>query len=153
MLKYIIMPDEKNTPKTQNTTDSKEKQQTNNQTSSQTDSENKEKNTEAEKEKEPTLAEDYESLKNMNLLKNVMIRMQFGRYPNKKINAILERRMDFDESKFQGTNVVRIIITIMAMFFICTAIYIIIWLFANMMNLNDLKETSSLDDEAVDFMD
>ena len=134
MLKYIIMPDEKNNVQKPNPTDSNTNQQPNNQTSSNTDSE----------KKEPTLAEDYESLKNMNLLKNVMIRMQFGRYPNKKINAILERRMNFDESKYQGTNIVRIIITIMAMFFICTALYIIIWLFANMMNLNDLKETSSL---------
>ncbi len=142
MLKYIIMPEENNTSKTPNTTESNNKQTTINQTSQNSDSKKDEKK--PEDEKEPTLAEDYDSLKNMNLLKNVMIRMQFGRYPNKKIDAILKRRMDFDESKYQGTHVVRIIISIMAMFFICTAIYIVIWLIASMMNLNDLKETSSL---------
>ena len=77
MLKYIIMPDEKNNVQKPNPTDSNTDQQPNNQTSSNTDSEKKEIIT--EEEKEPTLAEDYESLKNMNLLKNVMIRMQFGR--------------------------------------------------------------------------
>lgn len=104
----------------------------------------KEEKTTEKQEPKPTLEEDYKDLKEMNLLRNVMIRMQYGKYPNKKINAILERRMNFDESKYQGTKVVRIIISIMADFFICTFIYVAIWLIASTMNLNDLKETSSL---------
>lgn len=99
---------------------------------------------EEKKEPEPTLEEDYEALKNMNLLRNVMVRMQYGRYPNKKINAILERRMNFDESEFQGTHIVRIIISILAMFFICTFVYILIWLLATPFNFIELKETASL---------
>lgn len=97
-----------------------------------------------EQEKEPTLAEDYESLKNMHLLRNVMIRMQFGKYPNKKIDGILKRRMDLDGSQFQGTDIVRIIVSIMTMFFICSGIYLFIWLIASNYGLYDLKETSSL---------
>mgnify|MGYP003430297131 FL=1 len=95
-------------------------------------------------EKEPTLAEDYEALKNMNLLKNTMIRMQYGRYPNKKIESILQRRMDLDASQYQGPQIVRMIITIMAMFFFCTFTYIIIWLLTSQLNLNGIKETASM---------
>ena len=95
-------------------------------------------------EKEPTLAEDYEALKNMNLLKNTMIRMHYGRYPNKKIESILQRRMDLDASQYQGPQIVRMIITIMAMFFFCTFTYIIIWLLTSQLNLNGIKETASM---------
>lgn len=140
-------------PDTNNTTNQQENKNLNNNnkstnsssTSTPSDSkEVKEEKTVEKQEPEPTLEEDYKDLKEMNLLRNVMIRMQYGKYPNKKINAILERRMNFDESKFQGTHVVRIIISIMADFFICTFIYVAIWLIASTMNLNDLKETSSL---------
>ena len=135
------------------TTNHQEKDNTNirdnntvNQNKSTTDTSKEKDNSKPaeQKEPEPTLAEDYENLKQMHLLRNVMIRMQYGRYPNKKIDGILKRRMDLDESKFQGTNIVRIIISIMASFFICSFIYVIIWLIANSMNLNDLKDTSSL---------
>ncbi len=110
------MAEEKNTTNQNTTTntDSKEKQ-TNSDSSKSVEKETQEQ----EPEKEPSLAEDYEALKNMNLLKNIMIRMQLGKYPNKKIEGILKRRMDFDESKYQGPQIVRMIITIMAMFFIC----------------------------------
>ena len=95
-------------------------------------------------EKEPTLAEDYEALKNMNLLKNTMIRMQYGRYPNKKIESILQRRMDLDASQYQGPQIVRMIITIMAMFFFCTFTYVIIWLITSRLNLYGIRETASM---------
>ncbi len=140
-------------PDTNQQTNQQEKNNTNNsnnnkvnQNTSTTDNSTEKKETESaeKKEPEPTLAEDYENLKQMHLLRNVMIRMQYGRYPNKKIDSILKRRMDLDESKYQGTHIVRIIISIMASFFICTIIYIVIWLIASSMNLNDLKETSSL---------
>ena len=73
-----------------------------------------------------------------------MIRMQLGKYPNKKIEGILKRRMDFDESKYQGPQIVRMIITIMATFFICSFLYVVIWLISSSLELNSLKETSSL---------
>ncbi|MBP5468512.1 MAG: hypothetical protein J6Z11_04635 [Candidatus Riflebacteria bacterium] len=140
-------------PNTNNTSNQQENKHINNNnkstnsssTSTPSDSkEVKEEKPAEDKEPEPTLEEDYKDLKEMNLLRNVMVRMQYGKYPNKKINAILQRRMNFDESKYQGTPVVRIIISIMADFFICTFIYVAIWLIASTMNLNDLKETSSL---------
>jgi hypothetical protein len=135
------MAEEKNTTNQNTTTntDSKEKQ-TNSDSSKSVEKETQEQ----EPEKEPSLAEDYEALKNMNLLKNIMIRMQLGKYPNKKIEGILKRRMDFDESKYQGPQIVRMIITIMAMFFICSFLYVVIWLIASNLELNSLKETSSL---------
>lgn len=135
------MAEEKNTTNqnTTTSTDSKEKQ-TNSDSSKSVEKETQEQ----EPEKEPSLAEDYEALKNMNLLKNIMIRMQLGKYPNKKIEGILKRRMDFDESKYQGPQIVRMIITIMAMFFICSFLYVVIWLIASNLELNSLKETSSL---------
>lgn len=97
-----------------------------------------------EQEKIPTLSEDYESLKNMHLLRNVMIRMQFGRYPNKKIDEILKRRMNLDESQFQGTDIIRIILSILFSFLICTILYILIWLFATSMGFLELKQQSSV---------
>lgn len=135
------MAEEKNTTNQNTTTntDSKEKQ-TNSDSSKSVEKETQEQ----EPEKEPSLAEDYEALKNMNLLKNIMIRMQLGKYPNKKIEGILKRRMDFDESKYQGPQIVRMIITIMAMFFICSFLYVVIWLISSSLELNSLKETSSL---------
>lgn len=135
------MAEEKNTTNQNTTTntDSKEKQ-TNSDFSKSVEKETQEQ----EPEKEPSLAEDYEALKNMNLLKNIMIRMQLGKYPNKKIEGILKRRMDFDESKYQGPQIVRMIITIMAMFFICSFLYVVIWLISSSLELNSLKETSSL---------
>ena len=135
------MAEEKNTTNQNTTTntDSKEKQ-TNSDSSKSVEKETQEK----KPKKEPSLAEDYEALKNMNLLKNIMIRMQLGKYPNKKIEGILKRRMDFDESKYQGPQIVRMIITIMAMFFICSFLYVVIWLIASNLELNSLKETSSL---------
>ncbi len=143
------MPDTNNTSNQQENNNLKDNnnstKSTATATSTSVDSESLKKEESVEKEEpEPTLEEDYETLKNMNLLRNVMIRMQYGRYPNKKINAVLQRRMNFDESKFQGTHIVRIIISIMADFFICTFLYIAIWLIASTMNLNDLKETASL---------
>lgn len=97
--------------------------------------------TEAPQEPEhiPTLAEDYNELIKMNLLRNVMIRMQYGRYPNKKIDDILKRRMEFDESMFQGPRVARIAITIMLFFFICSLSYIAICV----LGFNALKEPAS----------
>ena len=106
------------------------------------DSENKEDK--KEEEPIPTLEEDYESLKNMHLLRNVMVRMQYGRYPNKKIDAVLARRMDLDPYKFQGTRFLRIIISIMSMFFICTAIYLLLFIFAKAFNLYDFNEAASV---------
>ncbi len=97
-----------------------------------------------ETDPEPTLEEDYEALKQMNLLRNVIVRLQYGRYPNKKIDAILKRRMNFDESKFQGTHIVRIIISIMMSFFGCLFLYVIIWLITSYLNLSELRETSSI---------
>ncbi len=132
------MPDNNTQLPKDNPNSSKTTNSANNQTSS-TNTETKNEN-----EQEPTLEEDYESLKQMHLLKNVMIRMQYGRYPNKKIDDILKRRMDFDESKYQGPTIVRAILTIMAMFFICSFLYIIIWLISSSLNLNNLKETASL---------
>jgi hypothetical protein len=105
---------------------------------------NKESTETKEQEKIPTLAEDYESLKNMHLLRNVMIRMQFGKYPNKKIDEILKRRMNLDESKYQGTDIIRIILSILSSFLICTILYILIWLFATSMGFHELKQQSSL---------
>ena len=135
------MAEEKNTTNQNTTTntDSKEKQ-TNSDSSKSVEKETQEQ----EPEKEPSLAEDYEALKSMNLLKNIMIRMQLGKYPNKKIEGILKRRMDFDESKYQGPQIVRMIITIMATFFICSFLYVVIWLISSSLELNSLKETSSL---------
>ena len=135
------MAEEKNTTNQNTTTnsDSKEKQ-TNSDSSKIVEKETQEQ----EPEKEPSLAEDYEALKSMNLLKNIMIRMQLGKYPNKKIEGILKRRMDFDESKYQGPQIVRMIITIMATFFICSFLYVVIWLISSSLELNSLKETSSL---------
>ena len=140
------MPDEKNTTNQASTKDSKENIKTETITAaSKTDSkasESAENNN--QDEKEPTLAEDYENLKTMNLLKNIMIKMQYGRYPNKKIDAILQRRMDFDASQYQGPQIVRMIITIMAMFFFCSFTYVIIWLIAGSLNLVGIKETASM---------
>lgn len=141
------MPDTNNTSNQQENKNLNNNNKSTNSTSTSTPSDSKEVKEEKpaeNKEPEPTLEEDYKDLKEMNLLRNIMIRMQYGKYPNKKINAILERRMNFDESKYQGTQVVRIIISIMADFFICTFLYVAIWLIASTMNLNDLKETSSL---------
>ena len=140
------MPDEKNTTNQAPVNNSKENLKKESDSSSkETDkkaSESAEKNN--QDEKEPSLAEDYEALKNMNLLKNVMIRLQYSRYPNKKIDGILKRRMDFDESKYQGPQIVRMIITMMAMFFFCSFTYVIIWLIASKLNLGEIKETASM---------
>ncbi len=132
------MPDEK-------TSNNQEKKNTANpslEADSNNNSESAENN--SQDEKEPTLAEDYEALKNMNLLKNTMIRMQYGRYPNKKIESILQRRMDLDASQYQGPQIVRMIITIMAMFFFCTFTYVIIWLITSRLNLYGIRETASM---------
>ncbi len=148
------MPDTNNVPNkpTQTNTTVSRKPSTST-TTNQAKEEVKEENKEEEKktsepepepEPEPTLEEDYEALKNMHLLRNVMIRMQYGRYPNKKIDGILKRRMDLDESQYQGTHIIRIIISIMAMFFICMFAYFVVWLFASSFNFADLKETASL---------
>ena len=102
-----------------------------------------EKEEEKTTEKIPTLEEDYQALKSMNLLRNIMIRMQYGKYPNNKIDSVLKRRMNFDESEFQGTDIVRIIISLMAVFFFCSFIFFIIWLIAKSIGSYDLKETSS----------
>ncbi len=97
-----------------------------------------------EEEKIPTLEEDYEVLKNMNLLRDVLIRMQCGRYPNKKLEGVLNRRMNLDEEKLQSPRIVRIIITILAMFFICTLTYIAIWLATATPALHGVREFASL---------
>lgn len=94
--------------------------------------------------KEPSLEEDYEALKHMNLLRNVMVRLQYGRFPNAETEAILKRRMNFDESKFQGAYVARVIISILTLFFLCTLTYIVIWLATSSMNLNGIRESASL---------
>ena len=73
-----------------------------------------------------------------------MIRMQYGRYPNKKIDSILQRRMDFDPSQYQGPQIVSMIITVMAMFFFCSFTYVIIWLVTSHLNLPGIKETASM---------
>ena len=139
------MPDEKNTTNQNNTNTASNPNTENNPSTKEADkkdSETAEKNN--QDEKEPTLAEDYEALKNMNLLKNIMIKMQYGRYPNKKIDAILQRRMDFDASQYQGPQIVSMIITMMAMFFFCTFTYVIIWLVTTQLNLLGIRETASL---------
>ena len=139
------MPDEKNTtnqaPENNSQNQKKESDTSVKETDPKVSEQEKDKK---EEEPEPTLAEDYENLKNMNLLKNIIIRMQYGRYPNKKIDGILRRRMDFDESQYQGPHVVRMIITIMAVFFFCAFTYVIIWLITSSMNLPGIRETASL---------
>lgn len=95
-------------------------------------------------EPEPSLKDDYELLKNMNLLRNIMVRAQYGRFPDKKIDALLKRRMDIDESKFQGPRIVRIIISIIALFLFCTILYLIIFLVSKGLNLPDVATTASL---------
>jgi hypothetical protein len=132
------MPDEKIT----NNQENKNTSNPSSEADSNKNSESAENN--SQDEKEPTLAEDYEALKNMNLLKNTMIRMQYGRYPNKKIESILQRRMDLDASQYQGPQIVRMIITIMAMFFFCSFTYVIIWLITSHLNLYGIKETASM---------
>ena len=138
------MPDEKNTNKKndQNTANPNTEANSASQTAENKNSESSE-NT-FQNEKEPTLEEDYEALKNMNLLKNIIIKMQYGRYPNKKIDDVLQRRMDFDASQYQGPQIVRMIITIMAMFFFCSFTYVIIWLASSSLNWFGIRETASL---------
>ena len=138
------MPDEKktNNQDNQNTANINAKSDSASKTTESPKSESAEKDN--QNEKEPTLAEDYEDLKNMNLLKNIMIRMQYGRYPNKKIESILQRRMDFDTSQYQGPQIVRMIITMMAAFFFCSFTYAIIWLITSQLNLLEIRETASL---------
>ena len=103
------MPEEKNTTNQniQNTANTNTKPDSDPKTAVSQNSESAEKNN--QDKKEPTLAEDYEALKNMNLLKNTMIRMQYGRYPNKEIESILQRRMDLDASQYQGPQIVSMI--------------------------------------------
>lgn len=138
------MPDEKNTnnQNIQNTADTNPKPDSEPKTADNQNSESAEKNN--QDEPEPTLAEDLEALKNMNLLKNTMIRMQYGRYPNKKIEGILQRRLDLDASQYQGPQIVSMIITVMAMFFFCSFTYVIIWLVTSHLNLPGIKETASM---------
>lgn len=97
-----------------------------------------------EQEPIPSLKDDYELLKNMNLLRNVMIRAQYGRFPDKRIDGVLKRRMDLDESKFQGPKIVRAIISILALFLFCAVLYAIIYLSAKGLNLNGVADTASL---------
>lgn len=99
---------------------------------------------ESEPVAEPTLEEDYAALKEMNLLRNVMVRLQYGKYPDARIDGILKRRMELDESKFQGPQIVRIIVSILALFLSCTLFFIFVWLAAKGLGFDNFAKTASV---------
>lgn len=79
----------------------------------------------------PTLADDFLKLEQLNLLRTVVIRMQGGRHPSREIENLLQRRMNFSRDDLQGPYVVRLICTIMFIFFAATFFWAILWAIGN----------------------
>ena len=101
-------------------------------------------NNKEQSEEEPSLKEDYEALKEMNLLRNVMVRLQYGRFPDSKIDGILKRRMNLDERAFQGPYIIRGFISVLFLFLVCSLVYVVIWLSSKWLGLSGVAETASM---------
>lgn len=89
-----------------------------------------------EAEAEPTLAEDFERLQKMNLLKAVLLRMQGGRHPSVEIDALLRRRLNFSRDSFQGPYIIRLISTLIMIFIAATVCWAVLWILASGFELN-----------------
>lgn len=87
---------------------------------------------ENQEEKEPekvyTLEEDLEALKKLNLVRELCIKIQFKKHYNKETDALLNRRFNIDPEKVKGNVILRIIITIVSIFFTAILMWGISWL-------------------------
>ena len=86
--------------------------------------------------KDPTLAEDYLRLEQINLLRAVIVRMQGGRHPDKAIEALLQRRLNFSREEFQGPYAIRLVCSLMMVFVVSTLAWAIVWAVGSAMNLS-----------------
>ena len=120
----------------QNASSSNEEASTNNEpTTEEKKSENEANTPETKPAPTPTLAEDYEQLKKLHLLKDIMIRQKAGRHPSTEIDALLKRRMNFKNEDFQGPYVVRLISTLLMIFVFAAIFWSVLWILASGFNL------------------
>lgn len=87
-------------------------------------------NTEASQPQEPEsfdLADDILQLEKLNLMRAVMLRLQGGKHPTGKVDALLKRRMTFPEQNFQGPYAVRLACTLMMIFVMVGILWAVLW--------------------------
>lgn len=85
---------------------------------------------------EPSLADDYLKLEQINLLRAVVVRMQGGRHPDKVIETLLRRRMNFSRDEFQGPYAIRLVCTLMMIFVVSALLWAIVWAISSAMELS-----------------
>ncbi|MBU1105948.1 MAG: hypothetical protein KKB51_04695 [Candidatus Riflebacteria bacterium] len=85
---------------------------------------------------EPSLAEDYLRLEQINLLRSVVVRMQGGQHPDKSIEALLRRRLNFSSDEFQGPYAIRLVCTLMMIFVVSALVWAIFWAIGSAMDLS-----------------
>lgn len=90
----------------------------------------------AVEEEKPSLADDFELLEKINILKAVMIRMKGGKHPLPEVNAMLKRRMNFSGEDFQGPYIVRLLSTLMMIFVFSALFWACLWILASGFDLS-----------------
>ena len=86
-----------------------------------------EENKDNEPQKVYTLTEDLEEIKKRDIVREICIKLQFGKHPNKEIDALITRRFNIDIYEVRSNVLLRTFITISSIFFIGITTYGIIW--------------------------
>ena len=86
-----------------------------------------EENKDNEPQKVYTLTEDLEEIKKCDIVREICIKLQFGKHPNKEIDALITRRFNIDIYEVRSNVLLRTFITISSIFFIGITTYGIIW--------------------------
>lgn len=84
------------------------------------------------------LKEDFQMLSDLNLIKEIAIKIQLKKHPNKKINDLLDRRMNLESSTFTGPHALSVAASFMIIFFVALIVWAIFWVFATLLNFSAL---------------
>lgn len=84
------------------------------------------------------IKEDFQMLSDLNLLKEIAIKIQLKRHPNKEINDLLDRRMNLNSNNFTGPHGVSVAASFMIIFFVALIVWAIFWVFATLLDFSAL---------------
>lgn len=90
------------------------------------------------------LKEDFQMLSDLNLIKEIAIKIQLKKHPNKKINDLLDRRMNLESSTFTGPHALSVAASFMIIFFVALVAWGIFWTLGTLLGLGAFVTFMSL---------
>lgn len=84
----------------------------------------------------PDDMEDFKKLLDLNLLKEATLKIQLKKHPNKKIDDLLERRLNLKSKDFTGPFAIRVVASILIIFLTSIVIWSGIWVIGIALELN-----------------